>query len=67
LLRPGKTVEPGEVTQDQVSKEDQKIMDSITAQYEKDVANAGTYITRELDKKGRSRFSNTVKRYIPKS
>jgi hypothetical protein len=29
-------------------------MDSITAQYEKDVANAGTYITRELDKKGKS-------------
>jgi hypothetical protein len=54
IVKPGKTVEPGEVTQDQVSKEDQKIMDSITAQYEKDVANAGTYITRELDKKGKS-------------
>jgi hypothetical protein len=54
IVKPGKTVEPGEVTQDQVSKEDQKIMDSITAQYEKDVVNAGTYITRELDKKGKS-------------
>jgi hypothetical protein len=54
IVKPSKTVEPGEVTQDQVSKEDQKIMDSITAQYEKDVANAGTYITRELDKKGKS-------------
>jgi len=65
IVKPSKIVEPGEVTQDQVSKEDQKIMDSITAQYEKDVVNAGAYITRELDKKGRSNLATQLNATFP--
>ena len=66
IVKPGKVVESGEVTQDQVSKEDQKIIDSITAQYEKDVVNAGAYITRELDKKGRSNLATQLNATFPK-
>ncbi len=65
IVKRGKVVESDEVTQDQVSKEDQKIMDSITAQYEKDVVNAGAYITRELDKKGRSNLATQLNATFP--
>jgi hypothetical protein len=64
-VKPSKDVGPGEVTQDQVSEEDQKILDSISAQYEKDVINAGSYITRELDKKGKSNLATQLNATFP--